>query len=137
VQCFDAGELKRVRRELDCDLKLIQLIGENSWAESDTDYEQLKTARGLRELASVADGVGPWIGQLYALADIDDQPVSTGVTKFAHDAGLAVHPYTFRADAVPPGFGSYAELVHWFVGDLKIDGLFTDFTDLTVRILSN
>jgi glycerophosphoryl diester phosphodiesterase len=126
-----------VRRELDCDLKLIHLIGENSWAESDTDYEQLKTARGLRELASVADGVGPWIGQLYALADIDGHPVSTGVTKFAHDAGLAVHPYTFRADAVPPGFGSYAELVHWFVGDLKIDGLFTDFTDLTVRILSN
>jgi len=57
------------------------------------------------------------------------------MVRLAHDAGLTVHPYTFRADAVPAGFGSYRELVRWFVDVLKIDGLFTDFTDLTVNAL--
>jgi glycerophosphoryl diester phosphodiesterase len=43
VQCFDAAEVRRIRRDLGCELKLVQLLGENDWGESDTDYEQLKT----------------------------------------------------------------------------------------------
>jgi glycerophosphoryl diester phosphodiesterase len=135
VQCFDAAELKRLRHELDCSLRLIQLLGENSWQESATDYDTLKTAQGLAELARVVDGVGPWIEQLYTLADIDGQPVSTGLVRMAHDAGLQVHPYTFRADALPSGFDTYSALVRWFVDELKVDGLFSDFTDLTLDIL--
>jgi glycerophosphoryl diester phosphodiesterase len=135
VQCFDAKELKRLRQDLGCQLRLIQLVGENSWAESATDYDQMRTSQGLAELARVADGIGPWIDQLYTLAEIDGQPVSSGLVRMAHEAGLQVHPYTFRADAVPQGFDSYNELVCWFVYELKIDGLFTDFTDLTLDIL--
>ncbi len=135
VQCFDAQELKRLRQDLGCQLRLIQLVGENSWAESTTDYDQMRTAQGLAELAGVADGIGPWIDQLYTLAEIDGQPVSSGLVRMAHEAGLKVHPYTFRADAVPQGFDSYQELVCWFVYELKIDGLFTDFTDLTLDVL--
>jgi glycerophosphoryl diester phosphodiesterase len=135
VQCFDAAEIRRLREDLDCRLNLVQLIGENSWHESDTDYEFLKTAAGLASISAVADGIGPWIGQLFTLAEIDGQAVSSGLVRAAHDAGLAVHPYTFRADAMPAGFGSYRELVRWFVDELKVDGLFTDFTDLTVAAL--
>ena len=135
VQCFDAQELKRLRQDLDCRLRLIQLVGENSWAESATDYDRMRTTQGLSELARVADGIGPWIDQLYTLAEIDGQPVSSGLVRMAHEAGLQVHPYTFRADAVPQGFDSYHELVCWFVYELRIDGLFTDFTDLTLDIL--
>lgn len=131
VQCFDARELRRIREQLGCRLKLVQLIGENSWAESDTDYDKLKTAGGLRQVASTVDCVGPWLTQLYSLAEIDGHPVSTGFVKAAHDAGLTVHPYTFRADGLPPGFDSYGELVRWFWQELGIDGLFTDFPDLT------
>jgi glycerophosphoryl diester phosphodiesterase len=135
VQCFDAQELKRLRRDLGCQLRLIQLVGENSWAESATDYDQMRTAQGLAELARVADGIGPWIDQLYTLAEIDGQPVSSGLVRTAHEAGLQVHPYTFRADAVPQGFDSYDELVCWFDCELKVNGLFTDFTDRTLEIL--
>lgn len=135
VQCFDATELSRLRHELGCELQLVQLIGENSWGESDTDYELLKTAAGLASVAEFADGIGPWIGQLFSLAEIDGHPVSSGMVKLAHGAGLTVHPYTFRADALPPGFASYAELLRWFVDELNIDGLFTDFTDLTLDVL--
>lgn len=135
VQCFDAHELRRLRQDLGCRLRLIQLVGENSWAESATDYDQLKTANGLVESARIVDGIGPWIDQLFTLAEIDGQPVSSGLVRMAHDAGLQVHPYTFRADSFPQGFDSYNELVCWFVYELKIDGLFTDFTDVTLDIL--
>ncbi len=129
LQCFDATELRRVREELGCKLKLVQLIGENSWNESATDYETLKTPAGLREIAAYADGVGPWLGQLYTLAEIDGQPVSKGLVTAARSAGLVVHPYTFRADDLMPGFVSFESMVHWFVSSLGIDGLFTDFPD--------
>jgi len=68
VQCFDASEVRRLRHDLGCELKLVQLLGENDWGESDTDYEKLKTPAGLRGIAATADGVGPWIGQLIKMA---------------------------------------------------------------------
>ena len=52
----------------------------------------------------------------------------------AHAAGLAVHPYTFRADELPPGFSSFEELVRFFLVDIGIDGLFTDFPDRVVQL---
>lgn len=135
VQCFDALELKRLRQDLGCRLRLIQLIGDNSWKESATDYDAMRSPEGLAEVARVADGIGPWVEQLYTLAEIDGQPVSSGLVRMAHDAGLEVHPYTFRADALPPGFDNYPELVCWFVDELEVDGLFTDFTDMTLQVL--
>ena len=137
VQCFDAKEVIRIRDELGCKLKLVQLIGENRWGESDTDYDALKTDTGLREIARVADGIGPWAAQLYTIAEIDGEPVSTGMVSLAHAAGLIVHPYTFRADALFPGFDTYDEMVAWFTGKLGIDGLFTDFPDKAVQLLAS
>ena len=135
LQCFDADELRRIRDDLDSDLKLIQLVGENTWAESDTDYEALRTPEGLTQLAGIVDGVGPWLGLLYTLADIDGQPISTGLVGEAQRAGLLVHPYTFRADALPAGFRSFGEMVAWFVDTLKVDGLFTDFPDRVRQVV--
>lgn len=133
LQCFDAGEVRRIRHELGCKLKLVQLLAENDWGESETDYERLKTPAGLQELATTVDGIGPWIGQLADLAGIDGQPVSTGVVKAAHDAGLVVHPYTFRADQLGPGFESLPEMIAWFAETLGIDGAFTDFPDQALQ----
>ena len=135
LQCFDASELRRVRHDLDCDLSLVQLIGDQD--DNGSDYERLQTADGLREVAEYADGIGPWLGQLYTLADIDGHPVSTGLVSRAHAAGLFVHPYTFRADALASGFGSFDEMLDWFAGTLKIDGFFTDFPDLARNALQH
>ena len=136
VQCFDAKEVLRLRNELGCQLKIVQLIGENDWGESDTDYDVLKTADGLRQIATVADAIGPWAEQLYTIAEIDGQPVSRGLVSRAHAAGLSVHPYTFRADALLPGFDTFAEMVEWFAATLSIDGLFTDFPDKAIEALA-
>lgn len=136
LQCFDAREIIRIRRQLDCKLDLVQLIDTVPSSESDSDYEYLASADGLREIAEVANCVGPDYHYLYRFADVDGHPVSSGFVSAAHAVGLAVHPYTFRADAVGEGYESYSEMVRWFVDELSIDGLFTDFVDQTLAALA-
>jgi len=129
VQCFDPAEVQRLRFELGCPLRLIQLIDAIAPKVVPEQYEAMLTEAGMAQLASFVDGLGPWFGLLYELADIDGHPVSTGFVKLAHEAGLAVHPYTFRADQVAPGFETDGDMLRWFAETLKIDGVFTDFPD--------
>ena len=129
VQCFDAAEVRRLKTELECPFRLVQLIGENSWYESTTDYDALRTPDGIREIAAVADGIGPHLSQVYEFVEVDSVPVSTGLVENAHNAGLEVHPYTFRADDLPVGFDTFRSLVEFFVHGVGVDGLFTDFPD--------
>lgn len=135
VQCFDAAELRRIRHELGCRLKLIQLIAEDSWAESSTKYALLRSQAGLNRLARTVDGIGPWLKRLYRLRKRDGHLASTGLVQRAHAAGLAVHPYTFRADELPEGFATFDALLAFFVDELAVDGLFTDFPDLALNFL--
>lgn len=135
VQCFDASEIVRLRRELGTELKLIQLIGENDWDESDTNYKDLMSSAGLQRTAEVADGIGPWLEQLYYFNDEFNEIRPSGVVAAAHEAGLAVHPYTFRSDDLPDGFATLAELIDFCVHKLAIDGLFTDFPDHAIELL--
>lgn len=135
VQCFDAKELQRIRRELGCRLKLIQLIGEDSWGESSTRYAPLRAQQGLERLARTVDGIGPWIRRAYRVARGSGEIRSTGLVQRAHTAGLAVHPYTFRADELPEGFASFDALLTFFIDELSIDGLFTDFPDQVVQFV--
>jgi glycerophosphoryl diester phosphodiesterase len=136
VQCFDAAELVRVRRELGCRMRIVQLIGDNSWGEAATDYDYLRTASGLTELAETVDAIGPWVNQLYTTGIHGEAPRSSGLAERAHSAGLLVHPYTFRADDVAPGFADFDAMVRFFCTDLGIDGLFTDFPDRVSRLLA-
>jgi glycerophosphoryl diester phosphodiesterase len=133
VQCFDAAEVVRLREDLGSRLPLVQLIGENSWGESDTDYDAIRTDSGLQRVAEVADGIGPWVEQTYRLEG--GSPRSSGLVERAHENGLVVHPYTFRLDSLPPGFASFDALVDFVIGDLGADGLFTDFPDVAKRAI--
>ena len=131
LQCFDDAELRRMRDELRCDLKLIQLIGENEWQEAATDYDALRTAAGLAGVARYAQGIGPPIGRIVSWPPGGGAPALTTLVADAHALGLAVHPYTLRIDDLPPGPGD-ATALHAALFDLAvIDGLFTDFPDRT------
>jgi glycerophosphoryl diester phosphodiesterase len=127
VQCFDFAELRRIRQGLRSELKLVQLIGENSWGEATTDYTYLLTPAGLREVATVADGIGPWGPQVLTFAP-GKAPAPTGLVEAAHAEGLVVHPYTLRADDLPPGVADLPTLVKALQA-AGIDGAFTDFPD--------
>ena len=133
VQCFDDAEIRRLRNDLSCPYKLVQLIGENAWLEAATDYDAMRTEAGLREIADSADAIGPHIGHLFE-PGADSVPVSTGLVAMAHEAGLAVHAYTFRVDELPAGFTSFDDLVSFCVSELGVDGLFTDFPDRVVEL---
>lgn len=134
VQCFDFEETIRLREELGCPFNLIQLIGENGWGEAPTDFDTLRTPGGLADVARVADGIGPWLEQAYMLEPVNGVPVASGLVCAAHERGLSVHPYTFRVDDLPQGFASFRELVRFFVSDLGVEGLFTDFPDRVIEL---
>jgi len=135
VQCFDDEELIRLRDVHNCELRLIQLIGSNEWGESTTDYAKLVKDRGIERLARTVDGIGPWLNLLYH-SEAGSPPQDSGLVSRAHAAGLCVHPFTFRKDDLPPGMGSFSELIQFSTDELCIDGLFTDFPDLARELIS-
>jgi len=134
LQCFDDAELRRLKHELECPFKLVQLIGENEWREAATDYDALRTRDGIRGLAEVADAIGPHLCHLFTSTKTNPVPAQNELTGWAHEAGLSVHPYTFRIEEIPAGFVSFAELIRFFVVDIGVDGIFTDFPDQVVKL---
>jgi len=136
LQCFDDATLRRLRHEIKTPLPLIQLIGENSWGEdSAADYDYLRTAQGLAEVAGYADGIGPWIRHIYLGRGGTGKATLTDLVALARALGLQVHPYTLRRDELPEGIASFDELLDVFIVQAGIDGLFTDFPDLVRNYL--
>jgi len=112
-------------------------------------FADLLTADGLAEIATYADGIGPWKPYLVktvadgvertgdSILTINDRRVdgSTGVIEAAHKEGLLVHTWTFRNDASGYGFADpQAEMEYYF--KLGVDGVFTDFPDTGVAALA-
>jgi len=135
LQCFDSQELKRIKYELKSELPLIQLIGKNSWGESADDFDQMVTKNGCKDIAKYAIGIGPTMDFLYTLSVLNNSVSPTNLMQLAKNHNLLVHPFTFRLDGIPLAFKNYEEMVIWFVSELRVDGLFTDFVDKTNSIL--
>ena len=167
IQSFEVGNLKRLNSM--SPVRLVQLIDANDVRPDGTidsvgygpydlvvqgdsrTYADLATASGLAEIATYADGVGPWKRYIVSAAGADvngDGVVSdperttlppSSFVQNAHNAGLFVHTWTFRNES---GFlaGSYGqnpvkEYLQFYC--LGVDGLFSDFPDtaLTSRAL--
>jgi len=113
VQSFDPESLERMR-ELGSTLPQILLFGGGGLV------DRLGTDDGLQEVAGFADGIGP------SKTLIVNDPK---LVVRAHEAGLLVHPYTFRADSLGEGMSSFEEEIETFYEGYGVDGLFTDFPD--------
>ncbi len=135
LQCFDPAELKRVRTELKSDLKMIQLYSDDAWKNEAGELDEARMKAELAAVAEYADGIGPSLRLLVTVGN-EGVAVPNGAVREAHRLGLLVHAYTFRRDALPEFVPSYDELVRLYVQDLGIDGLFTDFTDITRDLLN-
>ena len=59
LQCFDRGELQRIRQELGCELRLIQLMGRREWEKSKENQDPRDLESYLDEIKGFANGVGP------------------------------------------------------------------------------
>jgi len=135
LQSFDADALRRAREELHSELRMVQLIGENSWHESTTDFDFLRSEAGLAGVAKYAQGIGPWLPQVVDLQNIESTDIS-GIVDRAHRLGLFVHAYTLRADQLPSGVGSIDSAVRTLVDRAGLDGVFTDHPDQVVEALA-
>jgi glycerophosphoryl diester phosphodiesterase len=55
--------------------------------------------------------------------------------KLAHERGLVVHPWTFRADEIGDGYDSFAAELQQYYQHYDVDGVFTDHTNLAVSVI--
>ena len=110
---------------------LVQLLG------TGPDFEAALTPEGMQSIASYAGGIGP---SMHLIVDPDSDAAGlkiTNLVQLAHNLGLVVHPYTFRRDQLPDYVASYDELLRLFLDDIGVDGVFTDFPDLTVEFIES
>ena len=124
LQCFDAEELRRVRAEFGSDLRLIQLLGDESWLEAPD--------AGLDRIAGYADGIGVPIPRLFRKPRPTEPVADSGLTRAAHERGLLVHAYTYRNDDLPPAVTGAAEAHRLLFEVALVDGLFTDHPDVSL-----
>ncbi len=113
-------------------------------------YGDLQTAAGLAEIATYADGIGPWKRMIVSVEGVDadgdgnaddvngDGAVNdadktttapSSLIPDAHDAGLFVHAYTFRNEGrflASDYQGNPNKEFEQFI-NLGVDGYFTDF----------
>jgi len=170
IQSFETGNLKRLDKLTP--VRLVQLIDANDvnpdgsldyTAPFDRPYDWTATGRpgtfgdlttdaGLNEVASYADGIGPWKPYIISTAAVDingdgtvgdedgDGLINEGDRKVleptdlvarAHARGLVVHPYTFRNEAKRLAFdygdNPIEEYLRFY--EAGVDGLFSDFAD--------
>ena len=134
LQCFDYDEVRRLRHELNWRGNLVLLVGGDEARGTGSNPVELLTPTGLRELAKTAEGIGPPISQIVTWTSPGERHV-TDLTSLAHAANLVVHPYTARLDGLPQGCASSDQLHEALFMAAGVDGVFTDFPDVTVQWL--
>ena len=131
VQCFEAAPLKTFKTLSKA--RRVQLVGRET--------PEMVTAEGLKAISQYADGVGPdWS---LVLPTVDGALTRGKLVENAHAVGLAVHPWTVRAENAflpkslqrgdsPAAHGDVDALFAalWAAG---VDGLFSDFPGLAVK----
>ncbi|MBC7825495.1 MAG: esterase-like activity of phytase family protein [Candidatus Parcubacteria bacterium] len=164
IQSFEVGNLKTLNQLID--VPLIQLYDADDVALDGSlieiqpydfvvsgdkrTYADLRTPEGLAEVATYADGIGPWKRMIVSVKGVDanndgiaddvngdgavndaDKTITppTSLITDAHSAGLLVHPYTFRNEGryLASDYKGDPELeIRQFIS-LGVDGFFTDF----------
>ncbi|WP_225737217.1 glycerophosphodiester phosphodiesterase [Dyella acidiphila] len=152
IQSFEIANLKYLRSKLGAkhgdahaNIRLLQLLGDAheqpydvSVAGGKLDYAQMMTPDGLRAIAAYADAIGPNVRAIIPLQADGALGKPSALVHDAHQAGLELHPYTFRPEnyflaknfwqgSDPHRFnqaGSVAEISAYL--DAGIDAFFTD-----------
>jgi glycerophosphoryl diester phosphodiesterase len=140
IQSFEMGNLQELRKVTD--LPLIQLLetAGQPWdfavAGGSRTYQDLATPGGLAEIATYADGIGPDKRMIVPAGTGGRLLPPTALVEDAHRAGLLVHPWTFRSDGtfLAAEYEGDPEREYEQFFALGVDGLFSDFSDVAVRV---
>lgn len=155
VQCFWPQPLKEIATK--STVKRIFLS--TQWQPDTTlmkqyqldDWPDLTTESGLQTLAEFVDGIGPSIDMLIARS-VDGDIVPSEFLRNAKKTGLTLHPWGINAEPsllpkfIPTNDSTDAwnsvdqpAAIQWYqmVFELGVDGLFSDYPDLSVRARAN
>lgn len=118
VQCFEPETLRYLNNVTDLPMILLTAVYNQALLEQASEY---------------AVGVGPEKSLLLPEPEEGESQVnaSLALVQQAHDLGLALHPWTFKADSGidAPFNGDFDAEQDFFYCCLGIDGLFTEHTD--------
>jgi glycerophosphoryl diester phosphodiesterase len=148
LQSFEEANLRELHNKFRLKVNLLQLTSAGTTsrpfdhvASGDPEtYAQMTSAKGLKEMSTYADVVGPDKAQIFPRDAAGNTGAPTALIKDAHHAGLDVVTYTIRAEnqflpaqyrkgANPNDFGNmFAEVQDLFAAG--VDGLFSDQSDL-------
>lgn len=139
IQSFEVSNLEKLSKLTK--IRLIQLYGGANGAPYDLvaagvkrTYGDMMKPEGLAAVAKYAYGIGP---SLTAIVPVKDGKVQAPTTLVAdaHQAGLRVHPYTFRGEArhLPAEYGGDLATAMRQMMALGIDGFFTDEPAIGVK----
>jgi glycerophosphoryl diester phosphodiesterase len=146
LQSFEVGNLKALSRMTQLPrVQLIEADGAPFDLKAGGDargYADLITPRGLAEIATYAQAIGPNKSLIIPRGADEQLLAASALVRDAHAQALKVHPWTFRAEnaflpaalrssAVPTERGDLAGELGAFLR-LGIDGFFTDQPDLGV-----
>lgn len=128
IQSFEVANLRRLHGMTK--VRLIQLLAATGGPADGAapSYAAMMTPAGLAAVARYAYGIGPDKAMLWT----GDRP--SALVAAAHAAGLRVHPWTYRAEAMflparfhgQPGHVGVRAEIRAALGQ-RIDGFFTDF----------
>lgn len=129
LQSFEAESLRKLAGT---GLPLVYLMGK------DESWSHYTTPDGLAEVASFAHAIGPHKSLIIPTNEDGSLGEPTGLVESAHEAGLVVHPYTFRSenhflptdlrsDGKPEEYGGFAAEYEAFF-EAGVDGVFSDFS---------
>ncbi|ACB52842.1 glycerophosphoryl diester phosphodiesterase [Crocosphaera subtropica ATCC 51142] len=145
IQSFEVSNLQELSEtimpEAGVDIPLVQLIGGGGAPYDlvadgdDRTYSDLITPDGLAEIATYADGIGPSKRRIVGTSD-NNLLEPTTLVEDAHEAGLQVHPYTFRDEDVflANDYNGNPEAEYDQFYSLGVDGVFSDNPD-TARLV--
>jgi glycerophosphoryl diester phosphodiesterase len=138
VQCFEVQPLKAFRAVSRA--RRVMLVARGPAPVDVT------TPAGIKAIAAFAEGLGPEWPLVVPIVD-DQLGTPTSLVADAHAAGLAVHPWTVRAEnaflpkglqlgAAPADHGDVESLLRALYA-AGVDGVFSDFPGLAARVRDN
>lgn len=143
VQCFEVQPLKTIRPLTRA--PLIQLVssGGGPADREGVTYRDMTSAAGLKTISTYANGVGPEWVMVVPIVD-GGLGAPTSLVADAHAAGIAVHPWTVRAEnyflppklriGTDPAAHGDVDGVYRALFAAGVDGLFSDFPGLEAKV---